>query len=91
MKYLVIMKTWERMKAEFGMASSECIDTQYGFTDEMEASMPPHRVIELHEDRGSHHNFKSYEWYTPNHNWNVSEDMIAAHLNKDYRGTVSYN
>jgi len=69
----VEIKSWEEMKAEFGLDDRGSINTLYGYTQQMEDELPQDRIIEI----------DSYSlWYTETTGnfwgWSISKDMIKG-------------
>jgi hypothetical protein len=76
---LVRIKTWDRMKKEFGLDEAENINCKYGFTKDMEKALPKNRIIFLEEINNALFSKNELK------GWSISNDMIEEELNpKDY-------
>lgn len=73
---LVIIKTWDRMVAEYGLIG-DMVNVDGYFSPAMEEALPPTRIIDIDM---SNRDTRYYKWYYLENYWYISEDMIAAYL-----------
>jgi len=80
-EHLVIIKTWDKMAGEYGIALWRSIKVPFSFSETMESSLPPHRIILISEDKDRGKG--SYQWLTSNGvSYTISEEMIEAYIPK---------
>jgi len=81
MEQLVIIKTWDKMAAEYGIAPWNSINVPFSFSEKMESYLPPHRIVLISEDKDRGEG--SYQWLTSNEvSYTISKEMIEAYIPK---------
>ena len=70
----VKIKSWNKMKKEYGLTIQGDIDCKIVFTQEMEDSLPNYRVIEVSEKENGR-----YIW---DHLYSITNDMIEKIIDK---------
>ena len=78
---IVKIKSWEKMKEEFGLDIDGDIDCTPSFMQIMERYINKRRIIEMHPGKYS----SKYIWYINDESYTISEEMIEEEINpKDH-------
>lgn len=82
----VRIKTWDHMIEEFGKDILDCPDILYGFTEDMEGSLPYDRIIEVYRNPYPETRAADFVWpdVCTDREWSISHEMITEYINDDF-------